>query len=91
MGVLKSEQKMFVFLILSVLLINTKCPKFTLGLLIMSFIIFFPTVIVALFCRGYFTWIINQFSANQVLLKTEHDIYFNKHLYLQQFPNFFPS
>lgn len=63
MGVLKSEQKMFVFLILSVLLINIKCPKFTLGLLIMSLIFFFPTVIVALFCRGYFTWIINQFSA----------------------------
>lgn len=41
MGVLKSEQKMFVFLILSVLLINTKCPKFTLGLLIMSLIFFF--------------------------------------------------
>lgn len=40
MGVLKSEQKMFVFLILSVLLINTKCPKFTLGLLIMSHIFF---------------------------------------------------
>lgn len=41
MGVLKSEQKIFVFLILSVLLINIKCPKFTFGLLIMSLIFFF--------------------------------------------------
>lgn len=41
MGVFKLEQKMFVFFILSVLLINIKCFKFILGFLIMFFIFFF--------------------------------------------------